>query len=60
MSNPNKMVGSFRKRNPKPVSSPPRNDEMHNIMEAVSRGEMSVADGAAAIQKMNERNSKNA
>jgi hypothetical protein len=62
MANPNKTVGEWRRKNPK-VRTPAeqaaefdkdrqRFPDVYAVMDAVSRGEMTPAEGAAAVKKL--------
>lgn len=62
MANPNKTVAEWRRKNPRnrsaEISDRERkaNPEMFAIMDAVSEGRMTAADGAQRIKEMTERN----
>ncbi len=56
MPNPNKTVGAFRKRNPRPTNPKVHDEKMRAVMDAVGKGEMTSSEGANKIREiMNSR-----
>ncbi|RPH72692.1 MAG: hypothetical protein EHM78_01975 [Myxococcaceae bacterium] len=60
MAKPNKTVGRWSQQNPRPHDPEAEarhrarmNPDMRSVMEAVGAGTMTVAEGVAAMQKIN-------
>ena len=55
MANPNKTVAAFRRRNPRPPHRREPDVAMAEVMDAVSKGNMTPEEGAQKMREMMEK-----